>query len=78
MADTRVRSCGGPLEELGVSNLIEIVKKPKDVKEFTVLYRRWVVVSDGVDAPPDGIAMCHVGSVVKAKRGKGHPWTRLA
>ena len=33
----------GALEELGVSDLIEIVKKPKDVKEFTVLYRRWVV-----------------------------------
>ena len=31
------------LEELGVSNLIEIVKNPKGVKEFTVLYRRWVV-----------------------------------
>ena len=36
------------------------------------------LVSDGVDAPPDGIAMCHVGSGVKAKRGKGRPWTRLA
>ena len=34
--------------------------------------------SDGVDAPPDGIAMCHVGSGVKAKRGKGRPWNRLA
>ena len=33
----------GALEELGVSDLIEIVKKPKNVKEFTVLYRRWVV-----------------------------------
>ena len=31
------------LKELGVSELIEIVEKPKDAKEFTVLYRRWVV-----------------------------------
>ena len=30
------------LKELGVSNLIEIVKQPKDAKDFTVLYRRWV------------------------------------
>ena len=28
---------------MGVSELIEIVEKPKDAKEFTVLYRRWVV-----------------------------------
>ena len=34
--------------------------------------------SDGVDAPPGGIAMCHVGGVVNAKRGKGRPWNRLA
>ena len=27
-------------------------------------------VSDGVDAPPGGIAMCHVGGVVNAKIGK--------
>ena len=31
------------LEEMGVSGLIEIVEKPKGVKGFTVLYRRWVV-----------------------------------
>ena len=35
------------------------------------------VVSDGVDAPPGGIAMCHVGGVVNAKRGKGRPLHRL-
>ena len=31
------------LEEMGLSDLIEIVQKPKGVKGFTVLYRRWVV-----------------------------------
>ena len=31
------------LKDLGVSELIEIVPKPKGGKEFTVLYRRWVV-----------------------------------
>ena len=31
------------LEEMGISDLIEIVEKPKGVQEFTVLYRRWVV-----------------------------------
>ena len=31
------------LASLGVSDLIEIVEKPRDVKAFTVLYRRWVV-----------------------------------
>ncbi len=31
------------LEDLGLSELIEIVEKPKHVKGFTVLYRRWVV-----------------------------------
>ena len=31
------------LAELGLEGLLEIVKKPKDVKGFTVLYRRWVV-----------------------------------
>ena len=36
------------------------------------------IVSDGVDAPPGGIAVCHVGGVVNAKRGKGRPWNRLA
>ena len=27
--------------------------------------------------PSGGIAMCHVGGVVNAKRGKGRPWNRL-
>ena len=31
------------LKELGVSELIEIVPKPKGAKGFTVLSRRWVV-----------------------------------
>ena len=31
------------LEKLGLGSTLEIVKKPKDVKGFTVLYRRWVV-----------------------------------
>ena len=31
------------LERLGLGSALEIVKKPKDVKGFTVLYRRWVV-----------------------------------
>ena len=31
------------LSELGVSELIEIVEKPKQISGFTVLYRRWVV-----------------------------------
>ena len=31
------------LEEMGLSDLIEIVQKPKGVKGFTVLYRRWVI-----------------------------------
>ena len=31
------------LREMGACGLIEIVEKPKGVKEFTVLYRRWVV-----------------------------------
>ena len=31
------------LAELAMGNLIEIVEKPKGIKEFTVLYRRWVV-----------------------------------
>ena len=31
------------LAELGIGTLIEIVEKPKGIKEFTVLYRRWVV-----------------------------------
>ena len=31
------------LEELGLGGLLEIVEKPKDIKGFTVLYRRWVV-----------------------------------
>ena len=31
------------LQDLGVSELIEIVPKPKGAKGFTVLYRRWVV-----------------------------------
>ena len=33
----------GMLKELAIADLIEIVEKPKDIKEFTVLYRRWVV-----------------------------------
>ena len=33
------------LKDLGVSGLIEIVPKPKGAKGFTVLYRRWVVVT---------------------------------
>ena len=28
--------------------------------------------------PSGGIAMCHVGGGVNAKRGKGHPWNKLA
>ena len=31
------------LEEIGLGGLLEIVEKPKDIKGFTVLYRRWVV-----------------------------------
>ena len=31
------------LQELGIAELLEIVKKPKESKRFTVLYRRWVV-----------------------------------
>ena len=31
------------MQDLGVSELIEIVPKPKGVKGFTVLSRRWVV-----------------------------------
>ena len=31
------------LDEMGLSGLIEIVEKPKGVKGFTVLYRRWVI-----------------------------------
>ena len=31
------------LERLGLGSALEIVKKPKDAEEFTVLYRRWVV-----------------------------------
>ena len=31
------------LQELGVSDLVQIVEKPKGAKEFTVVYRRWVV-----------------------------------
>ena len=36
-----------------------------------------ITVTDGVDAPPDGIAMCQVGGVVNAKRGRGRPWNRF-
>ena len=35
------------LQERAVAELIEIVEKPKGVKEFTVLYRRWVVERSG-------------------------------
>ncbi len=35
------------------------------------------MASDGVDAPPVGIAMCHIGGVVYAERGKGRPLHRL-
>ena len=31
------------LKKLGIDSELEIVKKPKDVNGFTVLYRRWVV-----------------------------------
>ena len=31
------------LTKLGIGTVLEIVKKPKDVKGFTVLHRRWVV-----------------------------------
>ncbi len=31
------------LGEHGLGGLLEIVEKPKDIKRFTVLYRRWVV-----------------------------------
>lgn len=34
---------GSKLGELGLGGLLEIVEKPKDIKGFTVLYRRWVV-----------------------------------
>src|SRR5215213_6933613 len=34
--------------------------------------------SDGVDAPPDGIAMCQGGDVFASHERRGHPWTRLA
>lgn len=33
----------GKLLELGMDGLLKIVEKPKDVRGFTVLYRRWVV-----------------------------------
>ena len=40
--------CRGPrlaaeLEKLGLGSALEIVKKTKDVKELTVLYRSWFV-----------------------------------
>ena len=40
--------CQGPklvskLEELDLGGLLEIVEKPKDIKGFTVLFRRWAV-----------------------------------
>ena len=31
------------LQELGISEILDIVVKPKDTKGFSVLYRRWVV-----------------------------------
>ena len=31
------------LKELGLGSVLEIVEKPKDVKGFAVVYRRWVV-----------------------------------
>ena len=31
------------LEELGLGGLLEIVEKPKDIKGFTILYRRWMI-----------------------------------
>ena len=31
------------LADLEVSDLIEIVEEPKQIREFTVLYRRWVM-----------------------------------
>ena len=33
----------GKLSEQGLDGLLKIVEKPKDVRGFTVLYRRWVV-----------------------------------
>ena len=40
--------CAGPkllskLEEPGLDGLLEIAEKPKDIKGFTVLHRRWTV-----------------------------------
>src|SRR3954467_6077821 len=34
--------------------------------------------NDGVDAPPDGIAMCQGGDVFASHERRGHPWKRLA
>ncbi len=31
------------LAEMGLGEALEIIEKPKDIKGFTVLYRRWVV-----------------------------------
>lgn len=33
----------GALRDRGLGSIIEIVHKPKEIKGFTVLYRRWVV-----------------------------------
>ena len=42
-ADIKERSLASALKKLGIGSDLEIIKKPKDVKGFTVLYRRWVV-----------------------------------
>src|SRR5215212_5538009 len=38
----------------------------------------WPRSNDGVDAPPDGIAMCQGGDVFASHERRGHPWERLA
>jgi hypothetical protein len=40
--------------------------------------RRRRASSDGVDAPPDGIAMCQGGDVFASHERREHPWRRLA
>ena len=43
MVATRARNCRLGLAEMGLGEALEIIEKPKDIKGFTVLYRRWVV-----------------------------------
>ncbi len=35
-------------------------------------------INDGVDAPPDGIAMCQNGRSLNCHPNEEHPWTMLA